>query len=73
MRQVTILGAGSFGTALAAHLALAGHHVRLWARDAALAAEIERRRENAVYLPGVELPPSVSPPAISATRSRAPS
>ena len=60
MRQVTILGAGSFGTALSAHLALAGHHVRLWARDAALAAEIDQRRENAVYLPGVELPPSVT-------------
>ena len=52
MRQVTILGAGSFGTALSAHLALAGRHVRLWARDAALAAEIDQRRENAVYLPG---------------------
>ncbi len=60
MRQVAILGAGSFGTALALHLALEGHRVRLWARDAALAAEIERRRENAIYLPGVELPAAVS-------------
>jgi glycerol-3-phosphate dehydrogenase (NAD(P)+) len=60
MRQVAILGSGSFGTALAGHLALAGHRVRLWARDAALATEIERRRENAIYLPGVALPPSVT-------------
>ena len=60
MRQVTILGAGSFGTALAAHLAVAGHRVRLWARDPALAAEISRRRVNDVYLPGVELPPSLT-------------
>ena len=60
MRQVTILGAGSFGTALAAHLAVAGHGVRLWARDPALAAEISRRRVNDVYLPGVELPRSLT-------------
>jgi len=60
MRQVAVLGAGSFGTALTGHLALAGHQVRLWARDADLATEIEQRRENAIYLPGVELPPSVT-------------
>jgi glycerol-3-phosphate dehydrogenase (NAD(P)+) len=60
MRHVTVLGAGSFGTALAAHLAVAGHGVRLWARDPALAAEIARRRVNDVYLPGVELPPSLT-------------
>jgi glycerol-3-phosphate dehydrogenase (NAD(P)+) len=60
MRQVTVLGAGSFGTALAAHLALAGHRVRLWARDPVLAAEISRRRLNDVYLPGVELPLSLT-------------
>lgn len=60
MRHVAILGAGSFGTALASHLAQAGHRVHLWARDPALAFEIERLRENAVYLPGVTLPPSVT-------------
>ncbi|MBK5298044.1 MAG: NAD(P)-dependent glycerol-3-phosphate dehydrogenase [Vicinamibacteria bacterium] len=60
MRQVAVLGAGSFGTALSAHLALAGHRVQLWARDAALAAQIQHRRVNAIYLPGVELPPSVT-------------
>lgn len=60
MRQVAVLGAGSFGTALSAHLALAGHRVQLWARDAALAAQIQHQRANAIYLPGVELPPSVT-------------
>ena len=59
MRQVAVLGAGSFGTALAAHLALAGHRVRLWARDAALASAIERLRENQIYLPGMPLPDAV--------------
>jgi len=60
MRGVTVLGAGSWGTALAVHLARAGHQVQLWARDAALAGEIQARRANAVYLPGVALPNGIS-------------
>lgn len=59
MRRVTVLGAGSWGTALAVHLGRVGHEVRLWARDAALASEIAKRRANAVYLPDVLLPDSV--------------
>jgi glycerol-3-phosphate dehydrogenase (NAD(P)+) len=60
MPAVTVLGAGSWGTALAVHLGRVGHDVRLWARDEALAREMETRRANAVYLPDVTLPPSVS-------------
>ena len=60
MKTVTVLGAGSFGTALAAHLGGAGHEVRLWARDAALAADIARRRANPSYLPAIALPPTVT-------------
>jgi glycerol-3-phosphate dehydrogenase (NAD(P)+) len=59
MRRVTVLGAGSWGTALAVHLGRLGHEVRLWARDPTLAAEISERRANAVYLPDVLLPDSV--------------
>jgi glycerol-3-phosphate dehydrogenase (NAD(P)+) len=59
MRQVSVLGAGSWGTALAVHLARVGHDVRLWARDPALAADIAVRRANAVYLPDISLPVSV--------------
>lgn len=55
-----MLGAGSWGTALSVHLARVGHDVRLWARDAALAAEMSTRRANAVYLADVTLPPCVS-------------
>jgi glycerol-3-phosphate dehydrogenase (NAD(P)+) len=55
-----VLGAGSFGTAMAVHAARAGHDVTLWARRADVAAELEARRENRLYLPGVELPPAVS-------------
>jgi glycerol-3-phosphate dehydrogenase (NAD(P)+) len=57
---VAILGAGAWGTALAAHLARAsGSTVRLWARDARQSEIIESSRENARYLPGVKLPPAV--------------
>ena len=60
MRTVAVLGAGSWGTALAVHLARIGHDVRLWARDAALVHEMAARRANAVYLPDVHLPDNVS-------------
>jgi glycerol-3-phosphate dehydrogenase (NAD(P)+) len=59
MRTVTVLGAGSWGTALAVHLGRVGHDVRLWARDPTLVDEIRSRRVNAVYLPDVPLPDSV--------------
>jgi glycerol-3-phosphate dehydrogenase (NAD(P)+) len=59
MRTVTVLGAGSWGTALAVHLGRIGHDVRLWARDRALVDDMTARRANAVYLPDVTLPESV--------------
>ena len=59
MRTVTVLGAGSWGTALAVHLGRVGHDVRLWARDRALVDDMVARRANAVYLPDVPLPDSV--------------
>ena len=60
MRTVTVLGAGSWGTALAVHLGTIGHDVRLWARDRALVEDMTTRRANAVYLPDVTLPPGVT-------------
>ena len=60
MRTVTVLGAGSWGTALAVHLGRLGHDVRLWARDRALVDEMAARSANTVYLPDVLLPDSVS-------------
>ncbi|KVE38931.1 NAD(P)H-dependent glycerol-3-phosphate dehydrogenase [Burkholderia sp. BDU5] len=56
--KVAVLGAGAWGTALAAHLA-ARHDTLLWARDAALVAELAARRENVRYLDGVALPPAL--------------
>lgn len=60
MRRVSVLGAGSWGTALAVHLARAGHDVQLWGRDSALVEEMSARRANAVYLPDVTLPDKVA-------------
>jgi glycerol-3-phosphate dehydrogenase (NAD(P)+) len=57
---VAVLGAGSWGTALAVHLARAGHEVRLWARDERFAGDLQRRRANPVYLPDVSLPDRIS-------------
>ncbi len=53
--RVAVLGAGSWGTALAA-LACANADTVLWARDAALAAQLRDERLNARYLPGISLP-----------------
>lgn len=60
-KRVAVIGAGSWGTALANHLAELGHPVTLWARDEQLARRLESERENAPYLPGVALQPQVSP------------
>jgi glycerol-3-phosphate dehydrogenase (NAD(P)+) len=59
MQRVAVLGAGSWGTALAVHLGRVGHAVQLWARDGALAHEIAARQANPVYLPGIEFPDCV--------------
>ena len=55
MKPVTILGAGSWGTALANLLAKKGHPVRLWSFEADVAAAIDAERENPRYLRGVRL------------------
>jgi glycerol-3-phosphate dehydrogenase (NAD(P)+) len=60
MRSVTVLGAGSWGTALAVHLGRLGHDIRLWARDAALVDELSTRRANPTYLPDVPFPEGMS-------------
>jgi glycerol-3-phosphate dehydrogenase (NAD(P)+) len=60
MPTVAVIGAGSWGSALAVHLGRVGHDVRLWGRDRALVDEISARRANSVYLPDVVFPESVS-------------
>ncbi len=60
VRRVAVLGAGSWGTAFAKVLADAGRSVVLWARRAEVAASINDRHGNPGYLPGVELPPTIT-------------
>lgn len=57
--NITILGAGAWGTALAMSLA-DRHAVMLWGRDAAAMQDMQQQRENAAYLPGFRLPDSLS-------------
>ena len=54
--NIAVLGAGSWGTALAALMARHGHAVTLWGRDAKVAAAIDQQHENTRYLPGIPLP-----------------
>lgn len=57
--RIAVLGAGSWGTALAVSLASAGHTVTLWARRPE-AAEALRRSRRSEYLPQADLPASVA-------------
>ncbi len=54
--RVAVLGAGSWGTALAALIARHGNPVTLWGRDRQTIAAIDERQENPRYLPGIALP-----------------
>lgn len=57
--RIGVVGAGSWGTALAKHLADCGHAVTLWAHREEHARRIEAEHQNAQYLPGIELPPNL--------------
>lgn len=59
MSSVAVLGAGSWGTTLAVHLARAGHSVRVWGHDRAELAALEADRENRKFLSGITLPEGV--------------
>lgn len=61
MREIAIIGAGGWGTALALVAARAGNRVRLWARDAEIASILQSERENKIYLPGFVLPDAIAP------------
>lgn len=58
--RLAVIGGGAWGTALGAHLAHVGHEVRLWARAAASAREINERHRHERYLPGLDLPPALA-------------
>ena len=60
MRPIVVLGAGSWGTALAIQFARGGGPAVLWGREEDNPAELARARRNEHYLPGVVFPPSLA-------------
>lgn len=61
MARIAVLGAGSWGTALAIQLARQGADVRLWGHDPSEVEELLKHRENRRFLPGIALPDSIQP------------
>ena len=59
--KVTVLGGGSFGTAIANIAAMNHHQVTLWMRSEKQANDIEQNRENSRYLPGYKLRENLKP------------
>lgn len=59
MSKAAVLGAGSWGTALAKVMAEAGTEVTMWARRKEVADRINATHENGDYLPGIALPESI--------------
>jgi glycerol-3-phosphate dehydrogenase (NAD(P)+) len=68
--DVAVIGAGSWGTALAKVLVDRGHAVTLWGRDAAQLADITQTGENRRYLPGVKLGLKTEPDLLRAVADK---
>ena len=66
VQRVTVLGAGSWGTAFAKVLGDAGRDVTVWARRESVAEEIRSAHANSSYLPGVRLPERITATADAA-------
>lgn len=58
--RIAVLGAGSWGTALAIILANNQHHVALWSHKQEYTDDILSKRENPSFLPGITIPPGVN-------------
>ncbi|PWT93244.1 MAG: glycerol-3-phosphate dehydrogenase [Acidobacteria bacterium] len=68
-RKVAVIGAGSWGTALAMHAANCGHEVCLWVHSQDALKLLLETRENQIYFPGFKLPQKVTPtPEVSCVR-----
>ncbi len=60
MTHIAIIGAGSWGTALASSLAHLGHQVMLWAYEAEVVESIRARHENELFMPSFKLPETIA-------------
>ena len=60
MKQIAVIGAGSWGTALAVIAARAGHGVRLWSRNDEVVRSINEQHVNSCYLRSTSIPDSVT-------------
>jgi glycerol-3-phosphate dehydrogenase (NAD(P)+) len=60
LKKVSIIGAGSFGTALSVVLGHGGFQVNMWAREASVVEKINSERKNPDYISDVELPETVT-------------
>ena len=67
MTRVAVVGAGSWGTVLAAVLTKKGHDVCLWAFEPEVAEQITQGQENVSYLSGIDLPKNLKSTADLAT------
>jgi glycerol-3-phosphate dehydrogenase (NAD(P)+) len=63
MARIAVIGAGSWGTALAVLMARNGHRIPLWSHDPEQVAALLSARENQTFLPGIELPEEIRPTA----------
>src|SRR5690349_17486046 len=60
MKHIATIGAGNWGTALAASFAQMGHAVSIWAYEVEVVKSIQSRHENELFMPGVKLPATLS-------------
>lgn len=60
MKKISIIGAGSFGTAIAVVLGHSGYSITIWAREKEVVDGINQKRFNPEYISDVELPKSVN-------------
>jgi glycerol-3-phosphate dehydrogenase (NAD(P)+) len=59
-RHISIIGAGSFGTAMARSLSLTGHTISIWARELEIVTSINANRRNSNYLSDIHLPDNIT-------------
>jgi len=70
-QRIGVIGAGAWGTALAALVAKHDHETVIWAREAEVVADINERHENSLFLKDVQLPPGLSASTDIATAAKA--